>query len=150
MSPRRVAAVAALLLAAVGCGGGGPSGPDEYCEAVEKNRSGLDAATTTSDSFEAMAASLRAIEKQAPAGIRSDYAEVAESVEALLAAQEASGVPMESFVYDDVGPMEQADVDALRAAYQDFLDTAEVRTTIADHIASECEVTLKAPGEAAQ
>lgn len=74
---RRRAAVCLTVLVASALSGCGTS---SYCAAVEEHRAGIDDATLTTASFTTLGEALRAIEEQAPSGVRDDYTAVADSV----------------------------------------------------------------------
>ncbi|MFT4299906.1 MAG: hypothetical protein QM597_09755 [Aeromicrobium sp.] len=133
--------VTTALLA--GCGGSGQG----YCDVVERHRAALDDVTVTTDSLTAAASALHAIEKVAPADIGEAYTAVADSIDALLAAESVAGVPVEELTHDQVVDLSEADTEALEAAYQAFAGTADQRRLIAEDIEGACDVTLKTPAE---
>ncbi|WP_229054260.1 hypothetical protein [Aeromicrobium sp. Leaf350] len=121
-------------------------GTSAYCTTVEEQRGALDDVAMTTASLTALGEALRAIEKQAPTHVQDDYAAVAESVEALLAAESVAGVPVEELTHGDVVDLSEGDTTELRNAYQAFNDTATQRRAIADDVTDDCDITLKTPG----
>ncbi|GAA1728984.1 hypothetical protein [Aeromicrobium alkaliterrae] len=121
-------------------------GTSAYCTSVEEQRGALDDVAMTTASLTALGEALRTIEKQATGDVKDDYTAVADAVEALLAAEQVSGVPVEELTHGDVVDLSEDDTAALRNAYQAFNDTATQRRAIADDVTDACDVTLKTPG----
>lgn len=137
-----ITAVAATAL--VSCG------TSSYCQAVDEHRSALDGFTLSTEAFRDGAAAMRAIADEAPSDIRSAYEDTAEAAEAVVAAQDESGVPMDELDRAAIIAMDQPKVDALRAAYGEFAETVTQRRAIAEDVADACDVSLKTPSQQAQ
>ncbi len=120
-------------------------GTSSYCTAVEKHRAAFDGTAVTTASLTELAEALRAIEPEAPTHIADEFAAVAAAVETLLEAESAAGVPVEELTHGDVVDLSEDDTAELRAAYQEFNDTALERRHIAEDVADDCDISFKAP-----
>lgn len=141
---RWVPAVALTLVTAslAGCFGGG----SPYCDAVEKNEKTLNSfgAERTDEAYASYAKAASTIADEAPKEIAADWKAIADGTQAVIAAQEASGVPLEDM--DDSAVVAELPADqreALNAAYQTFNDTVEQRKSVVADIDDRCGITLQ-------
>jgi len=140
---RWLPAVVIVLTAAslAGCFGGG----DPYCESVEKHEKTLNSfgAERTDEAYASYAKVAHAIAEKAPEDIAEDWNAIVDGTEAVIAAQDAAGVPLEDMSDTDVVaelPAEQRE--ALNEAYQTFNDTVEQRKSVVADIDERCGISL--------
>ncbi len=140
---KRIVAAAATVVAGTvlaACGGQSP-----YCAAIEENEPTLSSfgKTRTNEAYTNYATVLRSVAESAPASVKDDWTALADATDAIVAAQDEVGVPLDDMRAEGtVEGLDQAQLATLNEAYEAFNDTTDQRDAVVKDAKIECEITL--------
>ncbi|MBC7631474.1 hypothetical protein [Aeromicrobium sp.] len=123
------------------CGGG-----SAYCDTVKKDKNSLNnfGQTRTDAAYTKYAKVFSDVAKVSPAGVKDDWTALADATKGIMAAQKASGIPLEQMTDTaKVKSLGETDLAALNKAYKTFNATTAQRTAVVKNVLQQCDIKLK-------